>query len=34
VPAWGISAAYVAWGMWWVDAIVSVACTVWMPFQM
>jgi tellurite resistance protein TehA-like permease len=34
VPAWGGSAAYVAWGMWWVDVGVSVACCLGLPFQM
>lgn len=34
VPAWGGRAPYVAWGMWWVDVIVSIACCLWLPFQM
>lgn len=34
VPAWGASTPYVAWGMWWVDVLVSVACCLWLPFQM
>ena len=34
VPAWRGSTAYVAWGMWWVDVGVSVACCLWLPFQM
>jgi tellurite resistance protein TehA-like permease len=34
VPAWGGSTVYVAWGMWWVDVCVSVACCLGLPFQM
>jgi tellurite resistance protein TehA-like permease len=34
VPAWGGSTPYIAWAMWWLDAIVSVACCLWLPFQM
>lgn len=34
VPAWGGVMPYVAWGMWWVDVVVSVACCLWLPFQM
>lgn len=34
VPAWGGSTAYIAWGMWWLDVLVSVACCLWLPFQM
>ena len=34
VPAWGEATPYVAWGMWWVDVVVSVACCLWLPFQM
>jgi len=32
VPAWGEEWVYVAWGMWWVDAAVSVAVCVYLPF--
>lgn len=34
VPAWGGPSIYVAWAMWWVDAVGSVACTMLIPFQM
>lgn len=34
VPRWGGSSIYVAWGMWWIDAIISIACCVGLPFQM
>ncbi|EMD65023.1 hypothetical protein COCSADRAFT_160012 [Bipolaris sorokiniana ND90Pr] len=34
VPAWGGSTPYVAWGMWWLDVVISVACCLWLPFQM
>lgn len=34
VPAWGGRTVYVAWGMWWVDVVVSVACCLGLPFQM
>ncbi|CAO2655282.1 Nn.00g103460.m01.CDS01 [Neocucurbitaria sp. VM-36] len=34
VPAWGGSTPSVAWVMWWVDVAVSVACCLWLPFQM
>jgi tellurite resistance protein TehA-like permease len=34
VPAWGGSTPYFAWGMWWVDVFVSVACCLGLPFQM
>lgn len=34
VPVWGGSAPYVAWGMWWLDVVISVACCLWLPFQM
>ncbi|KAH9877945.1 hypothetical protein J1614_003162 [Plenodomus biglobosus] len=34
VPAWGGSTPYIAWAMWWVDVVVSVACCLWLPFQM
>ncbi|KAI2484377.1 TehA Tellurite resistance protein [Pyrenophora tritici-repentis] len=34
VPVWGGSTPYVAWGMWWIDVGVSVACCLYLPFQM
>ncbi|CAE7021177.1 sulfite transporter ssu1 [Pyrenophora teres f. teres] len=34
VPAWGGPTPYVAWGMWWVDVGVSIACCLYLPFQM
>ncbi|KAH8725831.1 voltage-dependent anion channel [Phaeosphaeriaceae sp. PMI808] len=34
IPAWGGVTPYVAWSMWWVDVIGSVACCLWLPFQM
>ena len=34
VPVWGGSVPYVAWGMWWLDVVISVACCLWLPFQM
>jgi tellurite resistance protein TehA-like permease len=34
VPAWGGSTVYVAWGMWWLDVVVSVACCLGLPFLM
>ncbi|KAI4960603.1 hypothetical protein J4E86_002227 [Alternaria arbusti] len=34
VPAWGGSTPYIVWGMWWVDVALSVACCLWLPFQM
>ncbi|KAF2468953.1 uncharacterized protein BDR25DRAFT_326607 [Lindgomyces ingoldianus] len=34
VPAWGGSSIQVAWAMWWIDAVVSVACCFGLPFQM
>lgn len=34
VPVWGGWAVYVAWAMWWVDVVGSIACCLWLPFQM
>lgn len=34
IPAWAGSTPYIAWAMWWADVIVSVACCLWLPFQM
>lgn len=34
VPAWGGSSPSIAWAMWWADVTVSVACCLWLPFQM
>ncbi|RFU25517.1 hypothetical protein B7463_g10822, partial [Scytalidium lignicola] len=32
VPAWGSWAAYVAWGLWWFDAAVSISTCLYLPF--
>jgi tellurite resistance protein TehA-like permease len=34
VPAWGEWAVYIAWGMWWINVCVSLACCLGLPFQM
>ena len=34
VPVWGGRTPYVAWGLWWIDVAVSIACCLWLPFQM
>jgi hypothetical protein len=34
VPAWGGPTPYIVWGMWWLDVALSVACCLWLPFQM
>lgn len=34
VPAWGGRTPYVAWALWWIDVVVSIACCLWLPFQM
>ncbi|KAF1357425.1 C4-dicarboxylate transporter/malic acid transport protein [Lizonia empirigonia] len=34
VPAWGGRTPYIAWGLWWVDVAISLACCLWLPFQM
>jgi tellurite resistance protein TehA-like permease len=34
VPKWGGRTAQVAWAMWWIDPIISVACCLGLPFQM
>jgi tellurite resistance protein TehA-like permease len=34
VSTWGGSTTYVLWGMWWLDVALSVACCLWLPFQM
>lgn len=32
VPAWGDWAAILAWVMWWIDAVVSIATCLYVPF--
>ncbi|KAH8817075.1 C4-dicarboxylate transporter/malic acid transport protein-like protein [Xylogone sp. PMI_703] len=32
VPAWGSWAAYLAWGLWWFDIVVSLATCFYLPF--
>ena len=34
VPAWGGRTPYIAAGLWWLDAAVSVMCCLGLPFQM
>lgn len=34
VPNWGGVAPQIAWGMWWVDVILSLACCLGLPYQM
>lgn len=34
VPLWGGRTPYVAWALWWIDAIISVVCCVGLPYQM
>lgn len=34
VPSWGGASVHVAWAMWWIDAVISVACCFGLPFQM
>lgn len=34
VPRWGAGAAYAAWAMWWLDAALSVATCLVLPFLM
>ncbi|RYN42595.1 Sulfite efflux pump [Alternaria arborescens] len=34
VPKWAGLTPYVLWGMWWLDVALSVACCLWLPFQM
>lgn len=34
VPAWGGVTPYIAWAMWWADAILSLACCFGLPYQM
>ncbi|KAF2733571.1 hypothetical protein EJ04DRAFT_438699 [Polyplosphaeria fusca] len=34
VPAWGDASANICWAMWWIDAVISVACCFGLPFQM
>ena len=32
VPAWGNGAATLAWTLWWIDVVLSVACCMYLPF--
>ena len=32
VPAWGPWAATLAWTLWWIDVVISVACCMFLPF--
>ncbi|CAG8974014.1 hypothetical protein HYALB_00008563 [Hymenoscyphus albidus] len=32
VPAWGYPAVQLAWGLWWIDMVVSLACCLYVPF--
>ncbi|RFU35370.1 hypothetical protein B7463_g950, partial [Scytalidium lignicola] len=34
VPAWGNGAVRLAWGLWWIDVVISLACCLYMPFIM
>ncbi len=34
VPVWGGSTPNIAWALWWLDVVASVACCLWLPFQM
>lgn len=34
VPAWGDWAATLAWALWWIDAVISVANNMYLPFAM
>lgn len=34
VPAWGSWAATLAWTIWWIEVVLSVAICVWLPFTM
>jgi hypothetical protein len=34
VPAFGPWAVTLAWTLWWVDVVISVACCMFMPFAM
>lgn len=32
VPAWGTSAIYLAWTLWWIDVVIAIATCFWLPF--
>jgi len=32
VPPWGYKAVQLAWGLWWIDIIISLGCCFYMPF--
>ncbi|KAE9377020.1 C4-dicarboxylate transporter/malic acid transport protein-like protein [Stipitochalara longipes BDJ] len=32
VPAWGYGFVQLAWGLWWIDVVISLACCFYMPF--
>jgi tellurite resistance protein TehA-like permease len=34
VPRWGGASVQIVWAMWWIDAVVSVACCFGLPWQM
>lgn len=34
VPAWGDGAVKLAWALWWIDVVISLACCLYMPFVM
>ena len=34
VPAWGQGAAILAWTLWWIDVVLSLATNMYMPFVM
>ena len=34
VPTWGGPSVQLTWAMWWIDSIISVACCLYLPFQM
>lgn len=34
VPAWGQWAATLAWTLWWIDAVISLANNMYLPFAM
>jgi tellurite resistance protein TehA-like permease len=34
VPAWGGATIRVAWALWWIDVVASMACCLALPFQM
>jgi tellurite resistance protein TehA-like permease len=34
VPAWGLWAMYLAWTLWWIEVVISVATCFYLPFLM